>query len=117
MKHSVVGEKSMSFAVRVVNLYRCLVRRRREEAMARQVLRSGTSIGANIREAESAQSKADFVSKMSIALKECGETSYWIEILLRTDSITKSEYDSISADCGELFAMLTAIVKSAKKKA
>ena len=54
---------------------------------------------------------------MSIALKECGETSYWIEILLRTDSITKSEYDSISADCGELFAMLTAIVKSAKKKA
>ena len=82
--------------------------------MSKQVLRSGTSIGANVREANSAQSKADFVAKMSIALKECDETGYWLELLFRTSFLSQEEYSSIESDCRELFALLTAIIKSAK---
>jgi four helix bundle protein len=115
MKENAVGEKSMLFAVRIVNLYRHLLRNHREHVLAKQVLRSGASIGANVREAESAQSKPDFLSKMSIALKECGETAYWLELLMRTDCISQPEYDSISTDCGELFALLTAIIKSSRR--
>ena len=115
MKENAVGEKSMLFAVRIVNLHRHLLRSHREHVLAKQVLRSGTSIGANVREAESAQSKPDFLSKMSIALKECDETAYWLELLMRTDCISKPEYNSIPADCGELFALLTAIIKSSRR--
>ena len=116
MKDNPIGEKSMLFAVRIVNLYRHLLRNKSEHVLAKQVLRSGTSIGANVREAESAQSKADFTSKMSIALKECGETLYWLELLARTESISRKEYASIGGDCDELFALLTAIVKTSRKE-
>ena len=116
MKGNAIGEKSMLFAVRVVNLYRHLMRKNKELVLAKQVLRSGTSIGANVREAESAQSKADFTSKMSIALKECGETLYWLELLVRTESISQKEYASIGGVCDELFALLTAIVKTSRKE-
>jgi len=115
-KNNAIAEKSMAFAVRIVGLFRHLTEKKRECVMSKQVLRSGTSIGANVREANSAQSKADFISKMSIALKECDETGYWLELLVRTDFLSQAEYHSIESDCRELFAMLTAILMSAKGK-
>ena len=113
---SVLSTKSLDFAVRIVGLSRCLRKRRQELSICDQVLRSGTSVGANVREAESAQSRADFVAKMSIALKECGETGFWLDLLRRVSGITDSEYDSIDADRRELFALLTSIIKTAKSK-
>ncbi len=113
-KGNSIAEKSMAFAVRIVGLYRYLTEQKRESVMSKQVLRSGTSIGANVREANSAQSKADFISNMSIALKECDETGYWLELLVRTKFLSQKEYRSIESDCRELFAMATAILKSAR---
>ena len=114
-KDNSIAEKSMVFAVRVVGLYRYLSEKKRECVMSKQVLRSGTSIGANVREANSAQSKADFMAKMSIALKECDETGYWLELLSRTGFLSREEYISVESDCRELFAMITAILKSARR--
>ena len=114
-KDNSIAEKSMVFAVRVVGLYRYLCEKKRECVMSKQVLRSGTSIGANVREANSAQSKADFIAKMSIALKECDETGYWLELLSRTGFLSREEYISVESDCRELFAMITAILKSARR--
>ena len=114
-RKNIVAEKSLDFAVRVVNMYRILKNRRKETVISKQVLRSGTSIGANVREALSAQSTADFLSKLSIALKECSETGYWLDLLHRTNLLTKLEYDSISSDCSELFALLTSIIKTTKR--
>ena len=114
-KDNSIAEKSMVFAVRVVGLYRYLNEKKRECVMSKQVLRSGTSIGANVREANSAQSKADFIAKMSIALKECDETGYWLELLSRTGFLSREEYISVESDCRELFAMITAILKSARR--
>ena len=113
-KNNLIAEKSMAFAVRIVGLYRYLTGRKRESVLSKQILRSGTSIGANVREANSAQSKADFVAKMSIALKECDETGYWLELLFRTSFLTQEEYSSIESDCRELFALLTAIIKTSR---
>ena len=111
-----IADKSMDFAVRVVNLYRQLVSERNEYVMSRQLLRSGTSIGANVREAMSAQTKADFVAKMSIALKECNETGYWLELMTRTSFMTDEQYRSLDSDRREIFALLTSIIKSARSK-
>ena len=111
-----VADKSMDFAVRVVNLHRQLVSERNEYVMSRQLLRSGTSIGANVREAMSAQTKADFVAKMSIALKECNETGYWLELMTRTSFMTDEQYRSLDSDRREIFALLTSIIKSARSK-
>ena len=110
-----IADKSFDFAVRIVNLCKHLRKAKAEHIMSKQILRSGTSIGANVREAESAQSKADFTAKMSIALKECGETRYWLELLFRTEYISQLEFSSIAKDCGELFALLTAIVKTSRR--
>ena len=114
-KDNSIAEKSMEFAVRIVGLFRHLTEKKSESVMSKQVLRSGTSIGANVREANSAQSKADFIAKMSIALKECDETGYWLELLMRTKFISQNEYLSIDSVCRELFAVLTAILKSARR--
>ena len=114
-KDNSIAEKSMAFAVRIVGLFQHLTEKKRECVMSKQVLRSGTSIGANVREANSAQSKADFISKMSIALKECDETGYWLELLMRTKFLSQDEYLSIDSDCRELFAVLTAILKTARR--
>ena len=113
---NVVAEKSMEFAVRVVKLYGYLCEEKREHVMSKQLLKSGTSIGANIREAIYAQSRKDFVSKMSIALKEASETEYWLELLSRTGYLTSEQHQSLQDDCGELAKMLTAIIRSAKNK-
>ena len=113
-RDNAVAEKSMSFAVRIVNLYKFLKNERSETVISKQILRAGTSIGANIREACSAQSKPDFISKCSIALKECDETGYWLELLSRTEYITEIQFSSIEVDRKEIFALLTRIIKTAK---
>jgi len=115
MKESnIIVDKSMNFAVRIVNLYKFLKNNRSEHVLSKQVLRSSTSIGANIREANYAQSKADFNAKMYIAMKEAAETGYWIEFLEKTDYITRKQADSLQTDCIELIKILTAITKTVK---
>ena len=111
---NIIEEKSFSFAVRVVNLYRHLNETKKEFVLSKQLLRSGTSIGANVAEAEQAQSKPDFISKMSIALKETSETKYWIRLLTSTNYLTESESASILNDCIDLEKILVSIIKSAK---
>jgi len=115
MNENLIKVKSMDFAVRAVNLYKYLSSVKNEQIMSKQVYRSGTSIGANVREALNGQSKADFTAKMSIALKEASETEYWLELLAKTGYLTESEYGDIQKDCGELARLLTAIVKSSRK--
>ena len=114
-KENIVKDKSLSFAIRIVNVYKYLVAEKRETVMSKQLLRCGTSIGANIREAEQAQSRADFLSKQNIALKEANETEYWLELLMRTGFITQNEYESINNDCVELNKLLISIIKSTKQ--
>lgn len=109
-----VEQKSFHFAVRIVGLYRYLMETQKDYVLSRQLLRSGTSIGANIAEAEQAQSRADFVAKLSIALKETSETNYWLRLLRATGYIPEAEYQPIYRDCLELGRMLTAIIKSSK---
>ena len=110
-----VAYKSLEFAVRVVKLYSYLSEQKQEYVMSKQLLRSGTSIGANIREGTYGQSRKDFINKMSIALKETAETEYWIELLYRTEHLTTEQYESIQKDCKELARMLTAIVCNTKR--
>ncbi len=112
--NTVIEDKSKKFAVRIIKLYKYLSETKKEFVISKQVLRSGTSIGANVKEGEYAQSKSDFISKMNIALKEAAETKYWIELLSETDYITQEQSESISADCSEIIKILTAIVKSSK---
>ena len=111
----IVQKKSFQFAVRIVKLCKYLREEQNEYILTKQILRSGTSIGANIAEAQQAQSKSDFAHKMSIALKEASETDYWIRLLHATDYLSDKEKDSILLDCAELIKMLTAIVKSSKE--
>ena len=111
MKDNVVKDKSLEFAVRIVNLYKFLVNEQKEFVMSKQILRSGTSIGANIREAEQAQSRADFINKLNIALKEANETEYWLELLIRTEYITQEQYESINNDSTEINKLLISIIK------
>lgn len=111
---NVIESKSFDFAIRIVNLYKYLTDKKNEYVLSKQLLRSGTSIGANVAEAEQAQSKPDFVSKMSIALKETSETKYWIKLLQATDFLSKEESSSILADCIELEKILVSIIKSSK---
>jgi four helix bundle protein len=106
--------KSVEFAKRIVRLYKHMSEGKKEFVLSKQLLRSGTSIGANITEAECGASRKDFLSKMSIAYKECAETSYWLELLHSSEYLTKKEYGSIKADCDELLKMLAAITKTTK---
>ena len=110
----VVQEKSFAFAVRIVNLCKHLRDEKKEYALSKQLLRSGTSIGANVSEAQQAQSKPDFVNKMNIALKEAYETNYWLRLLNATEYLNKKEFKSIVDDCSELENLLIAIIKAAK---
>ena len=116
MTESIMFKKSKAFALRIVRFYRYL-RDRKESVIAKQMLRSGTSIGANIAESRYAQSKSDFVSKLQVALKEAAETQYWLE-LLRDAEIVKSgkAFNSLCDDCTELIKLLTSSVKTAKAK-
>ena len=115
MKDNVLLSKSKAFAVRIVRLCRYLQEEKREFVLSKQLLRSGTSIGANVHEGKYAQSTEDFISKNSIALKEAAETEYWLELLHETGYINKDEYGSIAGDCNELVRLLTSIVKTTKE--
>ena len=109
---SLAGDKSKAFAIRIVKLYQYLCEEKKEFILSKQLLRSGTSIGANLAESECAISRSDFLSKVYIALKETSETLYWLELLNRTDYLTESQYESIRSDAEELRKMLSATTKT-----
>lgn len=113
---STVQSLSKSFALRIICLYRHLVSNKREFVLSKQLLRSGTSIGANIKEAQFAQSKADFIAKMYIALKEAGETEYWLELLHEARYLESTEFDNIITLCQTIVRMLNAITKTARNR-
>ncbi len=112
---NIVEIKSFDFAVRIINLYKYLTAIKKEYVLSKQLLRSGTSVGANVAEAEQAQSRPDFVSKMNIALKETSETKYWIKLLKATDFLSEKESSSLLSDCVELEKLLVSIIKSSKQ--
>ena len=111
---NVIETKSFVFAVRVVKLYQYLCDKKKEYVLSKQLLRAGTSIGANVAESQQAQSKADFISKVSIALKETAETKYWLRLLNATGFLSDIESKSITADCEEIEKILTSIIKTSK---
>jgi len=113
-KNNIVLDKSYAFAIRVVNAYKFLVEEQKEYVLSKQLLRSGTAIGALLRESVHAQSRLDFLNKVNIALKEANETEYWLLLLNDTDYISQDVFHSIIADCRELIALLVSIVKSLK---
>jgi four helix bundle protein len=115
-KKSIIRDKSFDFAIRAVNLYRVLCNERKEFIIGKQMLRSGTSIGANVREAVNAESTADFIHKLSIAQKECDETCYWLELLHKTEFICESEFNSMYGNANELLKIIRSIILSTKKK-
>lgn len=112
MKENVIADKSKGFALRIIKLYRYLKDEKREYILSKQLLRSGTSIGANVKEALRGQSKKDFLSKMNIALKEVSESEYWLELLHESGYMNKEQFDSIYCDCQEIIKLLTSIVKT-----
>ena len=114
MKDSVIAMLSMNFAIRTVRFYKFLTEEKRVFIISKQLLRSGTSIGANVSEAEFAQSRADFISKMSIALKEAGETRYWIELLYKSEIIEHKVYESLLCDIKQIIGTLVKIVSNSK---
>ena len=112
MKENLISDKSKQFALRIIKLYRYLCEEKKEYTLSKQLLRSGTSIGANIREALQGQSKADFYAKLSISLKEASESEYWLELLHESGYIDDRSFESIYSDCKELLKLLTAILKT-----
>ena len=114
-KNNLILDKSKVFAIRIIKLYQYLCNEKKEYVLSKQLLRSGTSIGVNIREAMQGQSKIDFVHKLSLSLKETSETEYWLELLQETEYISKIEFDSIYTDCNEIGKLLTSIIKTSKK--
>jgi len=113
---NVVYYKGKAFAIRIVRLKQWICKETKEYSLADQVLRSGTSIGANISEAVDAVSERDFISKLNISLKECSETKFWLDLLMETEIINKNMYESLMEDCTELYALLTSIIKTMNKK-
>jgi len=113
-KSNVILDKSYQFALRIVKLNQYLTKDKKEFVLSNQVLRSGTSIGANAEEADGTQSKKDFIAKLSISYKEAKETRYWLRLLRDSDYIEKEHADSIIKDCNELVTLLAAILKTSK---
>lgn len=113
---NVIENKSFQFAIRIVRLYKFLCEEKKEYILSKQLLRAGTSIGANVTESQQAQSKPDFVSKISIALKEASETKYWIKLLGATEYLSENQTKSILDDCVEIEKILVTILKSAKSQ-
>jgi four helix bundle protein len=110
-----IASKSYKFALRIVNLYKWITKEQSEFVLSKQLLRSGTAIGALVKEAEHAQSKADFLNKMNVALKEANESEYWLMLLKDSEFLSEKEFISIQLDCQELIRLLASIVKSTKK--
>jgi four helix bundle protein len=112
-----VSEKSFQFAIRILKFFKhCISKEKSLEVIFKQILKSGTSIGANVAESKNAVSKADFINKLSIALKEVRETEFWLKLLFESDTIKNNEYESLSTDCDELIRLLTSIIKTLKSK-
>lgn len=114
MKENIVKDKSFGFAIRIVRLYQFLVTEKKEHVLSKQLLRSGTSVGAMVREAEHAETKKDFIHKMAIAQKEINESIYWLELLKETDYLSLTEFESLNNDAVENIKLITSIIKSAK---
>ena len=117
MQSSITHIKTKRFALKIISLYKHLVSVKSEHVLAKQLLRSGTSIGANVRERKNAQSKADFVNKLAIALKEADETQYWLELLCESEIIEQEQFDSLNDDLKEIIAIITSSIKTAKTNA
>ena len=113
---NIILEKSKQFAIRIIRLYQHLKTEKQEFILSKQILRSGTSIGANIREGVNAISTKEFILKLNIALKEAKETEYWLELLVETNYITNEQFESIYSDCSEIIAILTSIIKTTNSK-
>ena len=113
--NSIIENKSFEFAIRTVNLYKHLITEKKEYIMSKQLLKSGTSIGANVSEGEQGPTKADFHSKMCLALKESNETYYWLRLLFATEYLTEKEYLSMEPDIKEIIALLTSICKTTQQ--
>jgi len=113
---NIILEKSKNFAIRAIRLYQHLCKEKNEFVLSKQLLRSATSIGANVREAHNSMSNAEFKVKLNIALKEAGETEYWLELLQETDYITSEQFQSIYQDCNEVNKLLIAIIKTLNKQ-
>lgn len=116
MTGNTLHDKSLLFAVRIVNFYKFLTEQKKEFVISKQILRSGTSIGANVRESKNAESSSDYIHKLSIALKEADETQYWLEVLFLSNTIEENEYSSMNNDVKELIALLTTIISKIKNK-
>jgi four helix bundle protein len=114
-KDSIIRQKTFDFAIRIVNLYKYIISEKKEYILSKQLLRSGTSIGANVNEALYGQSKKDFISKLHISLKEASETEYWLELLNETGYLEEKEYKSIINDNIEILKILTSIIKTSKE--
>jgi len=114
MKDNILKTKGFAFAVRIVRIYQFLVDTKKEFVLSKQLLRSGTSVGAMVREAEHAETKPDFIHKMAIAQKEINETLYWLELLSETNFLTKEQFESLNSDAVELIRLITSIIKSTK---
>lgn len=115
MKGNLIAEKTVDFAVRIVKFYKYLCDEKKEYVLSKQILRSGTSIGANVRESKNAQSKPDFISELNIALKEADETQYWLEILVKSDLIKEDQVARLNADLKEIIAILVTSIKTLRE--
>ena len=115
LRDNLIAELSKHFALRIIKLYKYLLTEKKEYIMSKQVYRAGTSIGANIAESKNAQSKADFISKLSIALKEASETEYWLELLNDSETISEKEFKSLSQDLNVIIGTLIKIIKKTKE--
>jgi four helix bundle protein len=113
---NIIDKKCKTFALDIIKLYKSLLEDKKEFVLSKQILRSGTSIGANARERKNAQSKADFINKLSIALKEADETQYWLELLYESEIISKDEFCLLNNDLNEIIAILTSSIKTVKQK-
>ena len=114
MEKNVILDKSKAFALRIIKLYKYLCDNKKEYILSKQVLRSGTSIGANVRESVNAQSRLDFINKLNIALKEANETEYWLELLHESNILDEKQFESIYDDCKKIVGTLTKIIKTTK---
>ncbi|HEY0091446.1 MAG TPA: four helix bundle protein [Flavobacterium sp.] len=116
MRRNVIKEKSFDFALEIIHLYKVICHERREFVLSKQLLRAGTSIGANVRESEFAESKADFIHKLAVALKEANETGYWLELLHQTQYLPDKLFQEIFSKLEELLRLLVSIINTTKNK-
>src|SRR5690554_5622400 len=114
-RENILLDKSFAFAIRIVNLFKFLTTEKREFVLSKQLLRSGTAVGALVREAQNAESKADFIHKLGIAQKECDESIYWLELLLETEFLNPEEFKSLNADASSLLKMIRSAIITTKK--